>query len=90
MNTYVINGSKIESTESISYVANPKRAGKNAHARYEQYQEASTLEEYFAIVEAAETKKAVAMADLRYDLNKGYLKIVDETSIFDTIEAAKS
>ena len=81
MSDYIINDTKVETDEQLHYIANPKRAGKKAHARYELYKEATTLEEYFAIIDENEIKRAVAKADLRYDLSKGYLKIdrLDET-----------
>lgn len=83
MTTYVINGTKIEDTDTIAYRPNPKRSSKKAWARYEAYQEATSLEEYFSVMEEFEQdgqplKKAVMLADLRYDLEKGFLYLVTE------------
>lgn len=71
--SHVINGTKLEEGYTIEYVTNPKRPGFKAHARYELYCGATTLEEY---LETADKK--FAKADLRYDEEHGYLKIFDE------------
>ena len=71
----LINDTKVESATTISYVSNPKRFGKKAWARYEEYQVATTIGEY---MEMAESKYATA--DLRYDHMKGFLVIDDGTT----------
>jgi len=70
----VINGVKAELATAIRFVANPKRTGKKAWTRYEEYSECNTLAEYFDI---ADTK--YAKADLRYDHEHGFL-IFDEAT----------
>ena len=69
----IINAVKVESSTNIEYVSNPKRVGKKAWTRYESYAECTTIGEYFDIAE-----KKYAMADLRYDLDKEFLTIIEE------------
>ena len=84
MTQLVINGTKLDTTEDlIAYRPNPKRQGKKAWARYEAYQEVTTLDEYFEVMSEYEQdgqplKRAVMLADLRYDLEKGHLYIVED------------
>ena len=72
----VINGVKAEFATAIEYVSNPKRVGKKAWSRYESYQEATTIEEYFNL-----TEKKYAMADLRYDLDHEFLTILEDEEV---------
>ena len=67
---FLINSVKVTDATKIAYIANPKRKGSQAHARYEKYGEAKTIEQYFKL----NVSKA-AMADLRHDLNKEFLTI---------------
>lgn len=67
VNGYVIDGDTV-----LEYAANPKRIGFKAHARYEQYQEATTLDQYMSIC----ADWPAAKPDLKYDESKGYLKLI--------------
>ena len=78
MTTIIINDKKVESSDSIEFKANPKRSGSKAHARYELYQKATTLDEFFEIVAANESLKKYARADLRYDQEHGFLILPTE------------
>ena len=69
----VINGTKTETSTAIEYVENPKRVGKLAWTRYESYSAATTIGEYLQLAE-----KKYAMADLRYDMDHGFLSIVED------------
>ncbi len=69
----LINGFKIEDDMKIEFVSNPKRKGFKSFERYEKYQTSTTLNEYFELNE-----KRYSKPDLRYDEEKGYLKIFDE------------
>ncbi len=69
----LINGFKIEEGFKIEFVNNPKRKGFKSFDRYEKYQTSTTLNEYFEICE-----KKYSNADLRYDEEKGFLKIFDK------------
>ncbi len=68
----LINGVKVEKDMVLSYVNNPKRAGFKAHARYELYKSAESIEEY---MEICEDNIKYAKPDLRYDEEHGYLLI---------------
>lgn len=70
----LINAVKVTSDMTIEYVANPKRAGFKAHARYANYMAATTVDEYMELT-ADEPK--YARPDLRYDEEHGYLIIRD-------------
>jgi len=74
MNTYTINGTKVEEDTVIKFVSNPKRPKFKAHARYEDYKAATTIGKYFEI-----TDKKYAKADLRYDEKHGHLLISIES-----------
>ncbi len=67
-----INGFSIEDDMKIEFVSNPKRPGFKAHTRYEEYQKSTNLVEYFDTAE-----KKYSKADLRFDEEKGFLKIFD-------------
>lgn len=69
----VINGVKADIATAIEFAANPKRVGKKAHARYEEYMTCTTLGEY---LQTADPK--YAKADLRYDHEHGYLTFVED------------
>ena len=71
MNTFHINGEKLTSDTELAFAPNPKRPNSKAHSRYEEYQDSHTLGEY---LETADKK--YAFADLRYDMNKGFLKLI--------------
>ena len=79
----VINGVKAELATAIEYVNNPKRTGKMAWTRYETYQEATTIGEYFEL-----TEKKYAMADLRYDLDHEFLIIETRLNLDEAMEEA--
>lgn len=70
----LINGVKLEKDMVMSYVDNPKRSGFKAHARYELYKNAASIEEYMEICEG---DIKYAKPDLRYDEEHGYLLIHD-------------
>jgi len=67
---YVINTTKMTSDTKITFVENPKRQKSAAHARYTKYSKAKTFGEYLKLNEGK-----FAMADARYDLGKGFLKL---------------
>ncbi len=67
-----INGFNIEDESKIEFKSNPKRPGFKAFERYEEYQKSTTLTEYLAVAE-----KKYSKADLRFDEEKGFLKIFD-------------
>jgi len=71
MTTYMINGVKVDETTHISFVANPKRKGFQAFARYEVYQYATTIGELM------EFNKTDFMPDARHDHKHGFMHIVD-------------
>lgn len=73
MSTITINGVKADSNTRIEYKPNPKRVGKKAWARYEEYETCETIGEY---LELADPK--YAKADLRYDLEHGHLTILED------------
>ena len=64
-----VNNTSYDNDTIIRMIANPKRAGSQAHARYEKYQNAKTVGEYF---ELNDTKQA--RADFKHDLSKGFIK----------------
>jgi hypothetical protein len=68
----LINDVKVCDSTVIEYRTNPKRIGKKAWARYEEYQDATTIGEYLEL-----TESKFAKADLRYDHNKGFLTIIE-------------
>jgi len=70
MKELISSGVKIDENSILTYASNPKRPGFQAHDRYEEYQVATTLEEY---LEIADPKKA--KADLAYDIEKGHLEV---------------
>ncbi len=76
-----INGNELNENTKINYKTNPKRPGFKSHERYEIYQVAKTIGEYLELNE-----KKYQNPDLRYDMDKGYLIIEDNNSIFDTID----
>ena len=77
MKEYTINGTKVNEDTVIEFVSNPKRPKFKSHARYEEYQAATTVGEYFEVAD-----KKYAKADLRYDEEHGHLIItMDEEQI---------
>ena len=52
---------------------NPKRPGSQAHARYELYMSATTVEEYL--------KLGGTQADLEYDRGKGFIEFIESVPI---------
>ena len=85
----LINAVKVDETTVFEYVSNPKRAGFKAHARYERYQAATTLEEYNEIMSSDEDKK-YAKPDLRYDEDNGHLKLYNTDGDLISIAKAKA
>lgn len=86
MSAIVSSGVKIDDESILEYAPNPKRPGFKAHARYEEYQLATTLAEYLDIADPK-----VAKADLAYDIEKGHLVVTqaeaeDEEPDLDTAE----
>ena len=79
----LINDTKVESSTPIRYISNPKRFGKKAWTRYEEYQSATTVGEYIEM-----TDPKYANADLRYDHMKGFLIIDDGTTEVVTSQLA--
>lgn len=71
-----INGHSYDDITTIEYAPNPKRPGFKAHARYEVYSTATTIEEYFEIY-SEKLEKKYAAPDLRYDEEHGHLKLLD-------------
>lgn len=57
----------LESKVVFNKKTNPKREGSKAHARFDKYMKAKTVKEYF---ELSGTK-----ADLKYDVEKGFITI---------------
>ena len=66
MKEFLIGAVKVNGDTTISYVANPKRSGSKAHARYEEYQAAATIQE---ALDLGATK-----ADLKYDAEHQFLE----------------
>lgn len=85
MATIIINDVQVDSSAQIEFKQNPKRSGSKAHSRYDRYQVATTLDEFFEIVNAADDCKKYARADLRYDHEHGFLIIPTEET--DEIES---
>eukprot|EP00397_Hematodinium_sp_SG-2012_P050367 GEMP01058505.1.p1 GENE.GEMP01058505.1~~GEMP01058505.1.p1 ORF type:complete len:348 (+),score=102.04 GEMP01058505.1:219-1262(+) len=54
-------------SQKIRCIPNPKQPGSKAHARYEQYQTATTKREYFTLG---------GKGDWRFDLAKGYIELL--------------
>ncbi len=79
MNTFAINGQKVDDDTAIEFKANPKRVGKKAWTRYEEYQKSTTIGEYMEITKEDWMIK-YRLADLRYDLDHKFLVIVEETT----------
>ena len=64
-----INGQLLDENSKIEYVANnPKRKGSKAHTRFAKYMAAKTVAEFL--------KLGGLKADLRYDSDHGFLKIL--------------
>ena len=57
-----------ETTKITIVTDNPKRKGSQAHSRFAKYMKARTVGEYL--------KLGGTPADLRYDTNKDFVKIV--------------
>lgn len=75
----VINGVKIGDETEFVFTANPKRPGFKAHARYTVYGEAKNLKEYLDSFDGQEgMEKKYALADLRYDVEHGHLKLLED------------
>ena len=70
---WVINATKFEKDTEITFQPNPKRKGCASGRRYEQYQTAKTFGEYLDLNEGK-----FQMADARYDLQKGFLKLTSD------------
>ena len=68
----VINDKKVTDLTKIKFRENPKRKNSAAWSRYEKYQTAQTIGEYLKINEAK-----FAKADLRHDLSKEFLTIIE-------------
>jgi len=66
----LVNAVKVGDDDTLKFKPNPKRPGFKAHARYEAYQNATTLEEYLKLNEGK-----YARPDLRYDEEHGHLEI---------------
>jgi hypothetical protein len=79
MKEYTINGTKVNEDTEIEFVSNPKRPTFKSHARYEDYQVATTIGEYFEIAD-----KKYAKADLRYDEEHGHLTITHDDEIINS------
>lgn len=69
---YVVNGVKFTTDTPIEFRANPKRPNSQAWSRYEKYQTAKTFGEYLSL-----NKSKQQMADARYDLGRGFLKLAE-------------
>lgn len=69
----LVNDVKVDENTPIEFGPNPKRSSGKAWARYEVYQTATTVGEYFELAE-----RKYAKADLRYDHEKGFLMFTDE------------
>ena len=66
----IINGEKCGPDTLLVYVSNPKRKGSKAHARYESYAAATSVQEALDL--------GAVRADLKYDAEHGYLMLVEE------------
>ena len=79
MTTFAICGTKVNDDTAIEFKSNPKRVGKLAWTRYEEYQKSTTIGEYMEITKEDWMIK-YRLADLRYDLEHKFLTIVEETT----------
>ena len=70
---WCVNTTKFLKDTPIKYVSNPKREGCSSWIRYEKYKEAKTFGEYLEL-----NPGKFSMADARHDLQKEFLKIVDD------------
>ena len=62
----------------LSRVApNPKKVGSKAHSVYECYREGITVREFVDAVKATGKTEADAMANLKYDMSKGFVEVSD-------------
>jgi len=78
-NERVINGRNLDDSTAVVYVTNPKRQNSNAGRRYELYQKAKTIGEYFKIFEDTKSlDRKFALPDLRHDELKGFIDFGDE------------
>ena len=75
MTQLTISGYRIDDQTTFEYKSNPKRVNCAAWKRYENYQEATNIEEY---LELTKENSKFAKADLRYDVEHGHLKLIDE------------
>ena len=64
-----INGINVSDGCRIECAPNPKRPGSKAHQRYATYADSKTIKEYL--------DNGGLKADLRYDADKGFLKVID-------------
>ena len=71
----LVKNKKVTDETPIQFKQNPKRQGCNAWHRYEQYQTAETIGEYFELA----PEKKFARADLNFDFQHGHLTIDGET-----------
>ena len=69
MKEMIIGSKKVTGETELTYVANPKRKGSKAHARYEAYETATTVAE---ALELGATK-----ADLKYDSEHEFVSFAD-------------
>lgn len=69
----VIDGNLVKPNTRIEFkvTQNPKRAGSQAHARFAEYMQATTVEEYFQL--------GAVRADLKYDVEHGFIEILEES-----------
>lgn len=73
----MINDKNVTSDHTLTYVDNPKKSGFKSYDRYQEYQRATTIDEYFEILDECEIDKKYGMPDLRYDMEKGFLTVTD-------------
>lgn len=66
----LVNGVIVTGETPVAYTDNPKRVGSAAYDRYEAYQTAQTVGEYFELAESKHAK-----ADLRWDHDKGFVEL---------------
>lgn len=71
----ILNGEKVNSSTTLTYVANPKKTGSLAYARYEKYSKFNTIEEYITKCAKSAILKSYARADLRWDHDKGFIEL---------------
>ena len=72
----IINGVMVDESTQFEYVANPKKVGSKAHARYEEYQYSESLDQYKEI-QMTHDEGRCANPDLKYDHAKGFLTFTD-------------